>query len=264
MNTPCLRFYTGGLPMHPTTAQAGTIRDWLGDSARCEIVEGPAAFEGLEEVDLLVMMGLHWTGMAADWAKRLPYESPTPAQRAGFLNYAASGRPLLLAHGGIASFCLASKAWNGPTLLLCPAGSRIQRLAGLSSIPDPLTSLQSIYPPRRSGDGYIAPTIHIVHSTHDKTIPFADTQSIYDTTPHAGYLTIEPITTDRTHALRKWCTAAGLAERIQRVLDPFGAVVPQEPRARGRSGPCEAAQVGLGDPRFVGLGAVQAAGIEGA
>jgi len=104
MNTPCLRFYTGGLPMHPTTAQAGTIRDWLGDSARCEIVEGPAAFEGLEEVDLLVMMGLHWTGMAADWAKRLPYESPTPAQRAGFLNYAASGRPLLLAHGGIASF----------------------------------------------------------------------------------------------------------------------------------------------------------------
>jgi hypothetical protein len=104
MSAPRIRFYTGGLAMHPTTAQARLIERWLGNTARCEIVEGPAAFEGLESADLLVSMGLHWTGMAAEWAGRLPYVSPTPDQRRGFIEYATSGRPLLLAHGGIASF----------------------------------------------------------------------------------------------------------------------------------------------------------------
>jgi hypothetical protein len=100
---------TGG-PYHPVTAQFRQFQELLGDRARISFYEGVEAFDHLDECDLLVLGGLHWTGSAPDqhaWPEGVTpcgYTRPTEAQKAAYVKYVASGRPLLGWHGGIASY----------------------------------------------------------------------------------------------------------------------------------------------------------------
>lgn len=101
---PRLIFHVGGWAGHPTAQQAAVIAGWLGDSYACEIHDGATAFDDLSTCDLLVVMGLHWTGMGEDWAGNLTYQPLKEHQKQSFESYVASGRPILNHHGGIASY----------------------------------------------------------------------------------------------------------------------------------------------------------------
>jgi uncharacterized protein len=96
-----IRYFVGGPSFHPTRDQAVVINKWLGDRYRYEIRDGAEAFDGLEEVDLLVIMGLHWTGLPGC---KLTYEPLNDARKNGFRNYVRAGKPILNFHGGIASY----------------------------------------------------------------------------------------------------------------------------------------------------------------
>ena len=84
--------------------QARQIVGWLGDDYDCRIIDGRQAFAALDDCQLLVVMGLHWSGMGADWAGNLAYEPLLPHHQAAFEAYIASGRPVLAHHGAIASY----------------------------------------------------------------------------------------------------------------------------------------------------------------
>ncbi len=99
-----IRFFTGGPAFHPTTDQAKMIAGWLGPDYQCEIVEGAPAFDDLDAVDLLAVMGLHWPGMSNDWAGSLTYEPLDDARKQSLRDYVGSGRPVLGFHGGVASY----------------------------------------------------------------------------------------------------------------------------------------------------------------
>lgn len=93
-----LIFLVGGPDFHPVNEQAATIVGWLGASCACHTAESLAAFEHLVECDLLVLMGQHWTG----WEGR--YRAPSDMHRRNLEKYIQSGRPILSAHGAIASY----------------------------------------------------------------------------------------------------------------------------------------------------------------
>lgn len=93
-----LIFLVGGPDFHPANEQAATIIQWLGPDFACHTAESLAAFEHLEECDLLVLMGQHWTG----WEGR--YRSPSEFHRKNFEKYIQSGRPLLSSHAAISSY----------------------------------------------------------------------------------------------------------------------------------------------------------------
>src|SRR5205823_82628 len=95
---PRLIFLVGGPDYHPVNEQAHAIIEWLGTDYACHTAESLAAFEHLTECDLLVLMGQHWTG----WEGR--YRSPSETHRRTFEKYVQSGRPILSAHGAIASY----------------------------------------------------------------------------------------------------------------------------------------------------------------
>jgi len=101
---PRLVFHVGGPAFHPVDQQAVQIAGWLGDAYDCRIVDGRAAFDRLDACDLFVVMGLHWTGMVESWAGSLTYDPLGPVQQEAFIQYVASGRPLLAHHGAIASY----------------------------------------------------------------------------------------------------------------------------------------------------------------
>ncbi len=63
--------------------------------------------------------------------------------------------------GALATYLLLRQDWNGPTLLMCPAGSRLQGYARWGQVPYPLT----LEPLNHVKD---KPTIHVVHSIYDK------------------------------------------------------------------------------------------------
>ncbi|MCZ7644269.1 MAG: ThuA domain-containing protein [Planctomycetota bacterium] len=91
-------FHVGGPAFHPVGEQAARVAAWLGKDYECRCVEGRAAFERLGDCDLFVPMGLHWTG------QRDAYRPPYAADREALERYVASGRPLLVHHGAIASY----------------------------------------------------------------------------------------------------------------------------------------------------------------
>jgi type 1 glutamine amidotransferase len=93
-----LIFHVGGPDHHPVNQQAATIIEWLGPEYACHTAESLAAFEHLNECDLLVLMGMHWTG----WEGR--YRSPSDVHRRALEKYINSGRPIISAHGAIASY----------------------------------------------------------------------------------------------------------------------------------------------------------------
>ncbi len=108
-SAPRIHVLTGG-PYHPVTAQFQHFQADLGDRARISFYEGVEAFDHLDDCDLLVCGGLHWTGSDPDkhvWpegVQRCGYTRPTEKQKAAYGSYVASGRPLLGWHGGIASY----------------------------------------------------------------------------------------------------------------------------------------------------------------
>lgn len=91
-------FHVGGPDFHPVDQQAQSIAQWLGDEKYIhERHDGLTAFENLDGADLLVIMGLHWTGGT-------DYQPMAQRHQRAFESYVASGRPILAHHGGIASY----------------------------------------------------------------------------------------------------------------------------------------------------------------
>lgn len=96
-----IRFHVGGPRFHPVDEQATIISTWLDAHHRISIRNDVAAFADLEDVDLLVMMGMFWQGMSADWAGNMTYQPPSEHDRANFLRYCDSKRPMIVHHGAI-------------------------------------------------------------------------------------------------------------------------------------------------------------------
>jgi type 1 glutamine amidotransferase len=112
-------FQTGG-PFHPVEAQARLIQTWLTDDWKIEPVFGADVFDRLEDVDIYVAAGLHWTGLhdlsnligsapeppiwESAQVKKHPYVPPTEKQKIAFRKYVQSGRPILSFHSGILSY----------------------------------------------------------------------------------------------------------------------------------------------------------------
>jgi uncharacterized protein len=96
-------FHIGGPAFHPVKDQAHLIAQWLGQGYQCEFLDGVDAFEGLDECDLLVVMGLHWTGMV-EGESPMVYRPMLEHHQRALETYVASGRPVLSHHGGIASY----------------------------------------------------------------------------------------------------------------------------------------------------------------
>jgi type 1 glutamine amidotransferase len=84
--------------------QARAIAGWLGDAYACERHDGLAAFERLGDADLLVLMGLHWTGLTPESSGGLTYHPLRDADKEALERYVASGRPVIAHHGAIASY----------------------------------------------------------------------------------------------------------------------------------------------------------------
>lgn len=90
-------FHIGGPSFHPVDRQSRAIESWIGRDFECEFHDGLAAFERLDSADLLVLMGLHWTGGES-------YQPMQDLHKRAFEHYIASGRPLIAHHGAIASY----------------------------------------------------------------------------------------------------------------------------------------------------------------
>lgn len=112
-DTPRIHVLTGG-PYHPVAQQFGVVQELLGDRASVVECDGASAFDRLEECDLFVAGGLHWTGLAdrgiqeaeRPWLDgvRRHYLPPSEEQKRAFVDYVSSGRPVLAWHGGTGSF----------------------------------------------------------------------------------------------------------------------------------------------------------------
>jgi type 1 glutamine amidotransferase len=96
-------FHIGGA-YHPTEEQAGVIIGWLGADYACQMYDGVAAFEVLDDADLFVVMGMHWSGMMHEQSSGLLYRPMRAIHRTAFENYVTSGRPLLVHHAAIFSY----------------------------------------------------------------------------------------------------------------------------------------------------------------
>lgn len=95
---PRIIFLVGGPDFHPARRQSDTIRQWLGEAYLYHAADSLAAFEHLGECDLLVLLGMHWSG----WEGR--YRSPTETHRRNLEKYVQSGKPILAANGAVASY----------------------------------------------------------------------------------------------------------------------------------------------------------------
>jgi type 1 glutamine amidotransferase len=93
-------FHIGGPAFHPVDRQAKSIVAWLGAEHECELHDGVDAFDHLEKADLLVLMGLHWTGMGDG----LTYRPMNASHVAALERYVVAGKPIIAHHGAIASY----------------------------------------------------------------------------------------------------------------------------------------------------------------
>src|SRR4028119_410246 len=89
--------------VHPTTTQFRAFADSAPAGHTLRVIEDASAFDQLADTDLLVVAGLHWTGSpSVTWTTPVPYLPPSETQKSALRDYAASGRPVLSIHGGIA------------------------------------------------------------------------------------------------------------------------------------------------------------------
>jgi type 1 glutamine amidotransferase len=132
-------FHVGGPEFHPVEKQAKEIINWLGGGYNYQMFDGLKAFEHLDNCDLLVLMGLHWTGMNEEWAGSLSYQPMQEKHKAAFEKYVASGKPLLAHHGAIASYDdwprfgeLIGFAWRWEITTHSPEGEYIVQIADIN------------------------------------------------------------------------------------------------------------------------------------
>ncbi len=92
-----LAFQVGGPDFHPVADQARLIAQWLGEGFACSFHHDKEIFDHLEDADLVVLMGLFFSAGK-------DYASLSAQQEGAFSRYVASGRPLLLHHGAVASY----------------------------------------------------------------------------------------------------------------------------------------------------------------
>src|SRR4051812_30627827 len=97
---PQIVFHVGGPDFHPVAQQARLIQQWIAPHYHCSFHDGVHTFDHLDDADLLVLMGLHWTGMQP----ALPYRPMQPRHQQAFTSYIGSGRPIIAHHGAIASY----------------------------------------------------------------------------------------------------------------------------------------------------------------
>lgn len=178
MTNPRIVFQTGGPSFHPVDEQARAILEWLGTGFTSEIHDGAEAFDHLAEADLLVLMGLHWTGIKDCGMEYRPLNE----ERLRALEvYVASGRPLLVHHGAIASYDdrprygeLLGFTWvwgttqHSPiedhTVRVLPTGHPI--VAGVADFP----IHDELYYDIRITEG-MAPEVHAEAEWHDRNLP---------------------------------------------------------------------------------------------
>jgi len=98
---PKVIFHVGGPASHPVADQARLIAGWIGDGYKCELHDGLGAFEQLDRADLLVLMGLHWSGMEKE---KLAYRPLQQKHKEAFEQYISSGKPLLAHHAAVGSY----------------------------------------------------------------------------------------------------------------------------------------------------------------
>src|SRR4051794_83201 len=103
---PRIVFHTGGPTFHPVDLQAREIASWLGGAreVRCEFQDGLPAFEHLDDCDVLIVMGLHGSGMTSDLFAGLCYHPLQQRHKDALERYVGSGRPIIAHHGGVASY----------------------------------------------------------------------------------------------------------------------------------------------------------------
>lgn len=101
-NKPRVSLHVGGPDFHPVAQQASVIQDWLQGEYEFSTHEDRAIFDKLPETDLLVLMGLFFSQTnEREPGSYLPLDS---RHEAALEAYIASGRPVLLHHGAIASY----------------------------------------------------------------------------------------------------------------------------------------------------------------
>lgn len=92
----------GGPDFHPVAKQAAIIQQWLGNGFDFSTHEDRGIFDNLPETDLLVLMGLFYS--QTNEARPGSYAPLESAHEAALEAYVASGKPVLLHHGAIASY----------------------------------------------------------------------------------------------------------------------------------------------------------------
>lgn len=95
---PKVIFHIGGHDFHPVYDQVKLLSAWLGEEFLCHSAESLAAFEHTAECDVLVFIGMYYSG----WQGR--YRTPGDLHRRAMERYVGSGRPIILVHGAIGSY----------------------------------------------------------------------------------------------------------------------------------------------------------------
>ncbi|MDL5048185.1 ThuA domain-containing protein [Oscillatoria amoena NRMC-F 0135] len=102
MRKPKIRLFVGGPDFHPAKQQAELVQKWFGKNWKdSQLVDGRDCFLGLDDCDLLVMVGGQFTYQKDGGMEYLPLEKN---HLEGFRRYVASGKPLLLHHASVASY----------------------------------------------------------------------------------------------------------------------------------------------------------------
>src|SRR5262245_61121538 len=91
-------FHSAGHDFNPVFDQVQMIMSLLAPSYRCHKAESLAALEHLSECDLLIFVGMYFTG----WEGR--YRAPGQVHKRALERYVAAGRPVIFCHGSIASY----------------------------------------------------------------------------------------------------------------------------------------------------------------
>ena len=127
---PKVIFHIGGHDFHPVYDQGRLLSALLGERCWCRSAESLAAFEHLDECDLLVFLGMYYTG----WHGR--YRRPGELHKRALERYVASGRPVVLVHGAVGNYDdwpgfaqLVGFSWSKRTACFAPPGDYPMRVS---------------------------------------------------------------------------------------------------------------------------------------
>jgi type 1 glutamine amidotransferase len=95
---PKIIIHVAGHDFHPVYEQAAALSEWLSPDCWCHRAESLAAFEHLGECDLLIMLGMYFTG----WEGR--YRTPGAKHKRALEQHVITGNPVILCHGSIVSY----------------------------------------------------------------------------------------------------------------------------------------------------------------